>query len=360
MLVIIENGGVIVEYSKNYIAIPPGETIREQLEERKLSQKEFAVRMGLSEKHVSQLINGKVALTSSVAIRLEDVLGVPANFWLKLESSYRENLERVKEERAEEADKQISAKMPYAEMARHGWIKATRNANEKVANLRKFFEVARLIYIDNLNIPGIAYRALGDTDKSRYAQAAWAQKARLDARNRRVAPINIDKLVKKIEDLRALTILEPSAFCAKLVSILADCGICIEFLPHLKSSFLHGATFIDSEHIVIGLTVRGKYADKFWFSLFHEIGHIVLGHISGRDADIEEQEKQADIFAQNVLLPSNAYQNFLAIGDYSRQSILHFAKEQGIAAGIVLGRLQKENYVDFSKFNELKQRYEIV
>ena len=82
------------------IAIPPGETIREQLEERKLSQKEFAVRMGLSKEHISQLINGKLALTSSVAISLEKVLGVPANFWLKLEASYRENLKRVKEERA--------------------------------------------------------------------------------------------------------------------------------------------------------------------------------------------------------------------------------------------------------------------
>lgn len=96
--------GVIMEYSKNYMAIPPGETIREQLEERQLSQKEFAVRMRLSEKYVNRLINGKVALTPSIAISLEDALGVPANFWLNLESSYRENRKRVIEERAKEED----------------------------------------------------------------------------------------------------------------------------------------------------------------------------------------------------------------------------------------------------------------
>ncbi|NLV83509.1 MAG: helix-turn-helix transcriptional regulator, partial [Spirochaetales bacterium] len=46
--------------SKRTIAIPPSETIREQLKDRGMTQKEFAIRMGLTEKHVSQLLNGQV------------------------------------------------------------------------------------------------------------------------------------------------------------------------------------------------------------------------------------------------------------------------------------------------------------
>src|SRR5574344_2854518 len=84
--------------SKTYIATAPGATIKEQLVTRGMSQKEFAVRMGMSEKHISHLINDEVILTPDVANRLESVLGVPAKFWNNLESIYRKKLLLVEEE----------------------------------------------------------------------------------------------------------------------------------------------------------------------------------------------------------------------------------------------------------------------
>ena len=74
--------------SRSIIATPPGATIKEQLNDRGMSQKEFAVRIDMSEKHVSKLINGEVQLTPEVAVRLEIVLGVPARFWNNLEAIY--------------------------------------------------------------------------------------------------------------------------------------------------------------------------------------------------------------------------------------------------------------------------------
>lgn len=348
-----------MEYSKNYVAIPPGETIREQLEDRCLSQKEFALRMCMTEKHISRLINGKVLLTPAVAIRLEDVLGLPAKFWLRLEAAYREDLERVKEDSALDDDCKLATMFPYSEMSRLGWLPAKKRIEDKVLQLRKFFEVAQLTSLDKLNIPGIAFRIVASNDKSMYCCAAWAQKARLEARSKNVAPINIAKLQELLDELRSLTVMEPSTFCPRLENILASCGISIEFLPHLRSSFLHGATFVDSGHIVLALTVRGKYADKFWFSFFHEIGHIVLGHLNSQTALTAVNESQADDFAKNILIDNDEYQKFIAESDYSKRRIIEFANNQKIAAGIVLGRLQKDNRVGFNRFNDLKQQYAI-
>ena len=81
--------------SRSYIAIPPGATIMEQLNDRGMSQKEIATRMNMSEKHISKLINGDVQLTPEVAVRLEVVLGVPAKFWNNLEAIYRKKLQLV-------------------------------------------------------------------------------------------------------------------------------------------------------------------------------------------------------------------------------------------------------------------------
>ena len=86
--------------SRSYIATPPGATIKEQLDDRGMSQKEFASRMGMSEKHISHLINGDVQLTPDVAYRLELVLGMPASFWSNLEAIYREKLAKVDAENA--------------------------------------------------------------------------------------------------------------------------------------------------------------------------------------------------------------------------------------------------------------------
>ena len=96
--------------SRSFIATPPGATIKEQLLDRGLSQKEFAVRMGMSEKHISKLINGEVQLTPDVAVRLEMVLGVPAKFWNKLESTYREKLVKANAENDMDADKELAKK----------------------------------------------------------------------------------------------------------------------------------------------------------------------------------------------------------------------------------------------------------
>ena len=82
--------------SKSYIATPPGATITEQLEERGMTQNEFSKRMGMSEKQISQLMNGDVRVTSDMAEKLELVLGVPADFWNKLESIYQEKLVKAK------------------------------------------------------------------------------------------------------------------------------------------------------------------------------------------------------------------------------------------------------------------------
>lgn len=346
--------------SRNTIATPPGATIKEQLNDRNMSQKEFALRMDMSEKHISKLINGEVRLTPEVAIRLEMVLGVPAVFWNNLESIYRDKLKRVSLENAMDEDICLLKKFPYNEMAKNGWVPKTAKKVDRVLNLRKFFEVIRLGLVGKPQITQIACRKLSDTEKADYALFAWAQEAKIEARRIETQAINIEKLKKILPSIRKMTRVKPEEFCEELVQVLAECGIAIVFLPHIGGSFLHGATFYDGNKIVMGLTVRGRDADRFWFSLFHEIGHIILGHLGNQDCLIGEPEVEANDFAKEILIPSKDFEAFVENCELSRESIIKFASEIDIAAGIVVGRLQKERYIDFNRYNDLKERYKIV
>jgi HTH-type transcriptional regulator/antitoxin HigA len=346
-------------HSKKTIAIPPGATIREQLDNRYMKQKEFAIRMDLSEKHISRLINGRVELTKSVAIRLESVLGLPASFWNNLELKYREKLARVIEEKNLEDDSELAKLFPYAKISKLGWVPKTRRAEEKAINLRSFFEIAKLDLLETLRTPGIAYRKVGSNGEADYSLALWAQKAKIEARNYNLDLININELEICIPIIRNMTLMKPEEFCEKLIKLLSKCGVALVFLPHIGGSFLHGASFYDGKHIVMGLTVRGKNADKFWFSLFHELYHIISGHINNLEGTDDIDEQKADDFAKDLLIPREDFNEFINSDCFTKKAIIKFSDSIDIASGIVIGRLQKENFIPYNRYNELKENYKI-
>lgn len=344
--------------SRTYIATPPGATIREQLVDRGMSQKEFSYRMDMSEKHISKLINGDVQLTPDVALRLEVVLGIDASFWTKLEAIYREKLARVEQENSMDADEEIAKKMPYSEMVTFEWVPKAKNNKEKVVYLRRYFEVVSLTSLNN-SITKIACRRLAITEKSDLALLSWTQEARIKSREIVTEPINLSELSKSVVEIRKMTTQSPDVFCPSLKSLLSDCGVALVFLPHFKGSFLQGASFYEGNKIVLGLTTRGKDADKFWFSLFHELAHILLGHIGNVGGTTESDELQADEWARDILIPEKEINEFVKNHNYSSNSITKFSNKIGIAPGIVVGRLQNEGIVKYSMLNHLKEHYVI-
>ena len=346
-----------MDCSHTYIAIPPGETIKEQLSFRSMSQKEFALRIGLTEKHVTNLLKGRVQLTSNVAIRLESVFGISAIFWENLEALYREALIKVEEENQMEADVAIAKKLPCSDMIKNGWISSSKSTYDKVVILRKFFEVSTLQLIDDPAINRIACRRFSSGDKSDYSLLAWAQRAKLEARNCKTAPINISGLKKVIPTIRSMSILTPDIFCTKLKNLFSDNGIALIFLPNIKDSALHGASFYDGKKIVVGLTVHGKYADIFWFSLFHEIAHVIYGHIGQTEGTSAEDESKADFFARETLIPSETLATFVQKGIFTTDALMQFADSINIDVGILVGRLQHDGVIRHNQFNNLKRQY---
>lgn len=277
--------------SRTYIAIPPGATVKEQLLNRGMSQKEFALRMDMSEKHISKFLNGDVILTTDMASRLEMVLGLPARFWNNLESIYREKLQLIKEENEMDEDKELIENYPYSQMAKLEWVETSENPLVKVKELRKFFEVVKLSIIDNNLLPGIVYKKYDTNNGNYYSLITWAQKAKLEARNIKTKPINIDGIKDVIPSILNT---EPNS----VVELLAEYGVALVVLPKFNNTKVHGATFLDNKKIVIALIDD----DNFYSNLFHEIGHILLGHINKDYIPDGNEERDAEAFSKSVLM----------------------------------------------------------
>lgn len=349
------------------IAIPPGETIKEQLEIHNMNQKEFAKRLGYSEKHVSEIINGKASITQETSLKLESILGIPASFWNNLEAIYQEDLARIRAEEEIEKEIEIAKKIPYNQMAKYEWIDKTRDNKEKVINLRNFFRVASLSLIPNIDNFAVAFRKLDNGNASNLALSAWLQQGRRFGESIQTEPFNKSKLKKCIEDLRNLVIKSPKEFEPQMKAICESCGIALVFLPHLPKTYAHGATqWYNSNKALIQLSIRGKDADKFWFSFFHEIGHSVKHGIKNVYVNFDKEElkdikeQEADEFARNILIPKKEYDLFTAKGIFTEKSITEFAKKINMLPGIVVGRLQYDKYIPYTHFHYLKTKYEWV
>lgn len=346
------------------IIITPGETIKEKLLDLGMTQVEFAKRMKMTEKHISMLLNGKAPITHETAVKLENVLGIPAYFWINLEANYRAKLERLKQLENIKKDISILKYIPYNEMSNFGWVPKVKKPEEKINVLQKFFGISELSCIKEL-LPAL-FRKSQKYEASAYALAAWLRKAELEAYKISTLPFDKRKLTSLIPEIRSFSNQDPKIFLPKLKELLASCGIAFVLLPHLSKTHVQGAVkWLKHDKVLLALTIRYKYADIFWFSFFHEIGHILNGskkeiYITGEDLTDKNTEKEADTFASNILIPEKEFQKFISNKNnyLNAVNIKNFAHKIGIHPGIVVGRLQHEKLIDYKMHNNLRVKYE--
>ena len=333
------------------LAIPPGEYLLEVTEELEMPQSELARRMGRPIQAISEIIKGHKAITPETALQLEEVVGVPAHIWTGMEAEYQLAKARKDFARQIEVEAESVSLFPYKEMAQLGLVRSTRNPIEKVKELRRFFGVAALGLIKEVRSYAPAFRQSNTEKVSHEALAAWLRAADLAAQRAETQPFDAKRLKALLPELRALTRTPPETFIPRLRLLLAECGVAFVLQPHLKGTYTNGATYwARKDKAVLIMTIRGGWADIFWFSLFHELGHILLHDkrhmfLENKNSDPEwlQQEEEADRFAQQTLIPDAEYQNFVA-GEtvFSSRSIKSFAESVGICAGVVTGRLQHD------------------
>ncbi|MEN6565791.1 MAG: HigA family addiction module antitoxin [Veillonellales bacterium] len=346
------------------LAVPPGETLAEVLEDRGMPQNELALRTGVTSKHINEMIQGKAAISPTMALRLEQVLGIEASFWNNLEADYQATLARLalQESMAEEIE--LASHYDYAAMANAGYVPKTRVIKEKVPNLQRFFGVSSLKYVRNLI--GAAFRK-GDTatqTASPYALAAWIRKCEVSAQEICTAEFDRDKILAWLPEFRRMTKLEPDEFLPALSKACADSGIALVIETHLPKTYANGVSkWLNSKKAMIALSLRGAYADIFWFTFFHEIGHLVMGHskketfINFYKQDTEDtQEQEANRFAADRLIPPAEYKKFITTSPAIEQ-ISVFAEHLGIDQGILAGRLCNDDVYQWRQLSSLRKKY---
>ena len=342
-------------------AIAPGETLGETLVSIGMSQKELAARTGLAEQTITRIINGKQPITAETANKLELVTGVPASMWNNLEAQYREQLAKMEERERFEKDRDWLKTIPVAELIKRKAIHITRDEASLVRQVLAFYGVSSIAtYNECIQRHGVAARRSQKFQSDPAALAAWLRFGEIEAAKIACEPYSKDRFLRAIEAIRKLTTATPQAFVPQMVSLCAGAGVAMAFVPEMPKAPWYGAAkWLTHEKALILLTLRGKREDQFWFSFFHEAGHIL--HDSKKElftndgsAD-DPREKLANDYAATVLIPKSYSARLESIT--SKDEVVALAKELGIAPGIVAGQFQRRSH-KWSWFNELKRKIE--
>lgn len=357
--------------SKYYsdLAIPPGEYLTEVIAELGMTKDELARRMARPAAKLSAIFSGNKVITPATALQLEKVVGVPADIWVGLENEYRLTIAKLKEKTEIDqlkSEAYLITKYQYSALVKCDYVEKKTNPVDKVRQLHQYFGVTSLNNISTLKRyqPAFRQRVSGMDKRTPEALAAWLRIGELTAQKTACPAFNRKKLEEQMSLFLKFTNKSPEEFIDNLKLRFLSAGVIIVLCPHLPRTYVNGATFwIGSDKAVLMLTIRGSWADIFWFSLFHELGHILLH--SKKEIFIEEDnnssrnesELAADSFASNYLIDPKKYRRFKNANSFYKTDIIQFAAELGIDPGIVVGRLQHEGVIENKWHNDLRRQY---
>lgn len=351
-----------IEY-KDQIAFHPGYYLSEMVEESGLTQKDFAKRLGTTPKNLSVLLKGEQNLSLDIATKLSRMLGTTVSYWLNLQQAYDEKLAAFMSEEELVREREVFKLIDYGYFRDNFHLPdLPRKIDEQIKCVREFLSVSSLTILEEQNL-AVSFRSYTmDLSLSNVVNANAMVQIAINKALKTDAP-KFNK--KKFESAVAFALTQTcnhENFFPVVREAFEKAGVILVALPNLKSSGINGATKKVDGKVLLMVNDRRHYADTFWFTLFHEIGHILNGDLGISVKD--EAEDEADLYAQRTLIPQEEYEIFVSENKvFTESKIRDFADRIKQDPGIVFGRLQRDgkiSYTDVVLGKKLRHKYKVI
>ena len=347
------------------LALHPGNLLKEELDERGITQKELADRMGRPAQVINQIVQEKKSVTPQTALELERVLGVNARLWLNLQQNH--DLVRERQREVGELERSSSdwlRRFPYQEMSRLRWVEEEERSGHRLRNLLSFFAVASFDTLESA-VNDARFRATEKAKVDKWALTAWLQRGKQIAESRETRPFDLDRFRTAVDEIRTLT--ETDRFFPQMVQLCAQAGVALVAVPHLPKTGANGAArWLDPNKAMIQLNLRYSWADIFWFTFFHEASHILERDTKRVFVDLkgaptrDAAEAAADTFSADMLIPRREWAAYVDRGKFTASAVQSFATQIQCRPGIIVGRLQHEKLIPQNRHNGLREQLEFA
>jgi len=340
----------------------PGYFIREQMEMREWTQDDLAEVTGFTVKHLNKILQDKQPLTLDMARVLGEVFNTSAQYWINIDTGYRLWLAQDKTANEKEADikSDIYERMPIKDMLSKGWIKPFKTADDLKKQTLDFWDIDELdfSFLDEKYIPCLNRKSEAYNQFNASYAVTWYKKARNECKRFNPKPYDKEKLEQLYNKLHTYTTTEKGINL--FIEKLAEVGVIFFVLSHLQKTYLDGAAFYCEKNPVVVYTGRYKRIDNFWFTLAHEIAH-VLKHLNEdvqfildnlKDGELNKMEEEANELAaeklkhKEVLEDLNPYLKYL-----TTSRVEECAAKYEVHPSIIVGKLAHEKKISYSNQN---------
>jgi len=341
----------------------PGDTILETIEFLRMSQAELAERIGKTPAKVNDLISGKAPISINTAMQLEKVLGIDMQFWLNREMHYREKLARIEQEELLEQSIDWLKEQPIKELQKFGYLKSKTVGTQMVEECLQFYGVASPVQWENVYVHNYAQTSFRRSPAHKTllsSMAAWLRMGELKLRKQQLPEFRKDRFKTALSEIKTLVESQPEDFPTRLQELCEQAGVAVVYSNSLPKAPISGAARWVGGTPLIQITDRYKTNDHFWFTFFHEAGHILLHgkkdifieELEGIEND-QDKEREANNFARDWLLPDSFLEE-IENGQIDEKIVRRIARDYATHPAIVLGRLQNLDKVPHSFGASLK------
>lgn len=345
------------------IAFHPGYYIKEIVDASGLSQEDFAKRLDTTPKNLSLLIRGEQNLSVDIAMKLSRMLGTSLAYWLNLKNTYDALVAESKSAQELVQERAVFKVLGYKYFREEFNLPdLPRKTDEQIIRLREFLNVSSLTVFKKKDM-AVSFRSASENlSTSNIIKAnIMVQMATNITLKKEAPPFNKPLFEEAVRFALTLT-KDHQTFYPVLEKAFFDAGVVFVILPNLSGSKISGATKKIGNNIMLMVNDRRLNSDTFWFSLFHEIGHIMRGDYGiSFEEESGEKEEAANEYAENMLIPHQKYEQFLKKGNFDISSIRAFSEEIDRDPGIVLGRLLNDKKVQYNdnSLSSLRHKYKV-
>lgn len=352
-----------IEYNDK-MAFHPGYYIKEIIDDENITQEDFAKRLGTTPKNLSILIRGEQALSIDMASKLSRLMNTSVTYWLNLQNAYDALVAESMSEEMLKEERNVFRLLDYKYFQIYFDLPSfPRQIDKQIETLRHYLRVASLTVLGQKDL-AVSYRCESKAiSTANIIKAnAMVQTATNLALMEKALKYN-KKLFEEAVEYALTQTSNHEKFYPLVKKAFKEAGVVLEVMPNLSGSKINGATKKIGDSILLMVNDRGAYADIFWFSLLHEIGHVVNGDFGiSMEKETGAMERAANKYAAGKLMPEKEYSAFKKQGIYTRVSVIKFAESINRHPGIVVGRLKHDGIIDESNpsLDSLRSKYKCV
>lgn len=325
-----------------------GSFLRRYMEYYNISGVDFAESLGITPKHLSEIINKNIDISDELILAISLVTDFDVSYILKLENNKKMVRYLNDKFKTEENLKIYLDSFYIKELEKEGWIVLTHKEDvyNTAIDLLKFFRVRNFDIIEEKKENTLFKKNINSDDNKVLLWLSRCENLTKDQEVSEFKMSNIDDVLAYLKEERNKDI-----NIEKLVEYFNSKGLYLVIERALKGTKIRGASKVKRNKPAIYLTTLYKDKASFYYALYHELGHIKKHYSMAKNKYIidgeDKLEEEADKFAFNEMISSELWDKIINSNDLEREC-LEISKKNNIPMCFIVRSLAKEGYIRYS------------